>query len=170
MNSILLSAGLGTRFKPYTLSKAKPAIPFLGLPYIGYSLYYAKKFNVEGVVINTHHLPNTIIDCVNIINERLKLKITFVDEQPNILDSGGGIKNAQNLLQDSECFFVFNTDAPHVLPDINVTEVIERHKNSNALCTVFTCNTNNHNNTRGIWTKKNENLVLIFNIRGQHSL
>ena len=57
MKAMLLSAGYGNRFKPHTNKVAKPAIPFLNIPMLGYPIYYLEQIGIEKLAINTHYLP-----------------------------------------------------------------------------------------------------------------
>ena len=45
-----LSAGFGTRMQPYTNRIAKPAIEFLTVPMLGYSLFYLEALELEKVL------------------------------------------------------------------------------------------------------------------------
>jgi len=161
MNAILLSAGFGTRFQPYTNSTAKPTIPFLNLPLIAYSIYYANKWGCNDLVVNTHHLPETIKNCCDSLQPKIKGQLKLINESPTILDSGGGIKNAENYLEKDDYFLVFNTDIPHVLPEINFYEIIKQHKDSNSLVTFLSCDLENlGTKIRGLWTKQESQKVL----------
>lgn len=117
MNGIVLSAGFGTRLQPHTNKCAKPAIPFLGLSMIAYSLFYLEKANITNVVVNTHHLPETIKAAIASLQQHLKMRVQFSDEQPIILDSAGGIKQATQLFDNSQPIVVLNGDSLMLLKD-----------------------------------------------------
>ncbi|MCB0350245.1 MAG: hypothetical protein KDD38_03620 [Bdellovibrionales bacterium] len=111
MNALMLSAGLGTRFRPVTDRVAKPAIPFLNVPLLGYSLYYLenlfsenlgvgindKSCRLENLVLNTHHLPASVEGAANCLTHGQDYRVLFSFE-PEILGSGGGILKARELL------------------------------------------------------------------------
>jgi len=139
MRAILLSAGFGKRLRPYTENKAKPAIPFLGLPMVAYSLFLAEKAGVTDVILNTHHQPESLHQAVETLHS--SLAIEFIHESPEILDSGGGIKNAQSFLsQDAGDFWVLNGDTVVLLSDLSVLKrALERHHQKKAIATVFVC-------------------------------
>ncbi len=151
MNAVLLSAGFGTRFRPYTNTLAKPAIPFLNLPFLCYSLYYAEKFGCDNAIINTHHLPASLKSVIDRYQNHLKIKSHFIHEHPDILDSGGGIVNSARHLNTEDHFWVFNTDVAHVLSDFDHNKALEKHQRSGSLCTVFTVQLKKPNTTRSIW-------------------
>ena len=60
MNLMLLAAGEGTRLRPYTLIKPKPAIPLAGIPLAGHSLSFTDHLDIQNLVVNTFHLPSEI--------------------------------------------------------------------------------------------------------------
>ena len=58
--AIVLTAGLGTRLSPLTLVRAKPAVPVAGIPLVLRLLRWLADQGVQSVVLNLHHLPDTI--------------------------------------------------------------------------------------------------------------
>lgn len=60
VRGLILAAGLGRRLFPLSLFRAKPAIPFLNRPLVLYSLELLRKAGVGEIVVNLHHLPETV--------------------------------------------------------------------------------------------------------------
>ena len=58
--ALVLTAGLGTRLRPLTLARAKPAIPLAGEPAIRRIIRWLASYDVADVVLNLHYLPETI--------------------------------------------------------------------------------------------------------------
>ena len=58
--AMVLSAGLGTRLRPLTDVRAKPAIPVAGIPMIRRILSWLTSHGVRDVVVNLHHRPESI--------------------------------------------------------------------------------------------------------------
>ena len=113
MNGMVLSAGYGTRLRPYTDTIPKPAIPFLTVPLACYPLALFEKQKINNLVINTHHLPEKITH----LYEHLKWpmssppqKLIFSAEPKQILGSGGGVRHALESLLGHGVFFVANAD------------------------------------------------------------
>ncbi len=109
MKAMLLSAGLGSRLKPYTLTTPKPAIPFLGVPLACYSLAILEDLDVHSLVVNVHHLPDQVENLFRDLKYK-KLPVNFSDERTALLGSGGGIHNAKDLLRGKGDFIVMNGD------------------------------------------------------------
>ncbi len=177
MNAMLLAAGLGTRLAPLTEQFAKPSIPLLQIPMLCYPLFALETLGLERLVINTHHLPNTIEDCVEKYLQEVDYEIHFSSEQPTILDSGGGIGHARKLLtesvsstsgwasstSDTENIVVANGDAVLLLKDREtIWRLHEQHQVSEALATILVlphaCATGEHNS---VWADTNGQVKAI---------
>lgn len=143
MNALLLSAGLGTRFQPTTNKLAKPCIPFLNVPLMGYTLFYLEKCNLRNLVLNTHHLPKNVESVAECLTYQQNYKVHFSHE-PKILGSGGGIKQAEKYLRDSaadadDYFIVANADEVILFNHAEGFQpLIDFHKKNNALVTMLT--------------------------------
>ena len=61
---MILAAGLGTRMRPLTLLRAKPALPVMNRPLLHWTLELLARNGVTEVMINTHHLPFTVREAV----------------------------------------------------------------------------------------------------------
>lgn len=108
MNVFLLCAGEGTRFRPYTTIKPKPAIPFLGVPMAAYSLFWAEELDTTLTVVNTFHLSSQIRDLITSIPVG-EAPVQFSDERPELKGAAGGLKFAQPFF-DSDTILIMNGD------------------------------------------------------------
>ena len=102
---MILAAGLGKRLKPYTNKVPKPLIKIGKETILEKIIKKLRKYKVKKIVINVHYLKNKI---KREINKKFKLNILFSEEKV-LLDTGGGIKNALNIL-NTKYFFVINSD------------------------------------------------------------
>jgi len=100
---MVMAAGYGKRLRPLTDSVPKPMVKVLGRPMIDVVLNRLVAAGVERVVINLHHLGEVIRDH---LKARRDLEILYSVE-PEILETGGGIKQALPLL-GRDPFFVVN--------------------------------------------------------------
>lgn len=123
--TIILSAGLGERFRPHTEVLPKPAIPFLNIPFLYYSIHLAEYLGTEKIVVNTHHLAAKIRNIAN-QTPQLHSDIVFTDEQPAILGSAGGMKNAQRFLEGSGAFLSLNADSAYFIENFSFWNEIRR--------------------------------------------
>jgi NDP-sugar pyrophosphorylase family protein len=130
MRAMILAAGFGTRLRPLTNTVPKALVPVAGRPLIEYGLLFLKAQNIEEVVINLHHLGEKIRATLG-DGSGYGLRITYSPEDP-ILESGGGIKNAQPFL-DGETFVVLNCDT---IIDLDLTALLTAHRKTKAAATL----------------------------------
>jgi N-acetyl-alpha-D-muramate 1-phosphate uridylyltransferase len=111
--AMILAAGLGTRMQPLTDTCPKPLLPLRGRPMIDLALDHATAAGVRRAVVNLHYLGGMIRDH---LAGRDAPEILFSKEQPEILDTGGGIAQALPLLGTAP-FYTINSDAVWVGPN-----------------------------------------------------
>jgi MurNAc alpha-1-phosphate uridylyltransferase len=108
MRAMILAAGRGERLRPLTDTLPKPLIPVDGKPLIEYHIQALAAAGFGEIVINQGHLghllPAEIGD-----GSRWNIRIQWSDEQPEALETGGGIHKALPLLGTSP-FLVVNGD------------------------------------------------------------
>ena len=131
MRAMILAAGFGTRMRPLTDTLPKALVPVAGRPLIEYTLLFIKSHGIEEVVLNLHHLGHLLRDALG-DGSAYGLRLTYSPEDP-ILDTGGGIKNAQPFL-DGEPFLVLNADT---ILDFDLTAFLAAHRRTRAIGTLL---------------------------------
>lgn len=101
---MLFAAGFGTRMRELTRDKPKPMIEVDGRPLITHALDLAQEMQPTRIVANLHYRPEPLRRLLEPENVQISL------EQPEILDTGGGLRHALPLLGDGPVF-TMNTDA-----------------------------------------------------------
>jgi len=129
--AIVLTAGLGTRLQPLTSIRAKPAMPVAGVPMVRRIIAWLVRHGVTDLVLNLHHLPETLTSVVGDGSD-LGARVRYSWEQPRVLGSAGGPRQALPLL-GAESFFIVNGDT---LTDLDLSLVAEAHDASDALVTL----------------------------------
>jgi mannose-1-phosphate guanylyltransferase len=119
--AFVLGAGLGTRLRPLTEDLPKPLVPIFQKPLITFALDHLVAAGVRSFVINTHHLPE-LFDHSFPGGRYRQLPVRLVHE-PVLLETGGGIKNAEPFL-GHEPFLVYSGD---ILTDLPLTPLLEEH-------------------------------------------
>jgi NDP-sugar pyrophosphorylase family protein len=127
---MILAAGYGTRLWPLTIDRAKPAIPFMGRPLVGYVAEYLARYGFEDVVVNLHHRPESVREALG-DGSRFGARFHYVEEQ-EILGTGGAIANARSLL-DADAFVVVNGK---IATDIDLSAALDTHRRERALATL----------------------------------
>jgi len=106
-NAVILAAGFGKRLNPLTLNCPKPLLKMGGETLLSNTIKFLEEYKIKNVVINVHYLKEQIIDYIS--KKKFNLKITLVEEQNEILDTGGGVLNAIKYLSD-ESILTINPD------------------------------------------------------------
>jgi NDP-sugar pyrophosphorylase family protein len=130
--ALVLAAGLGTRLRPLTFVRAKPAIPVGGEPIMCRILRWLASSGTTDVVINLHYLPATLTGLVGDGSD-LGLRVRYSWEQPVVLGSAGGPRQALDLIAPVRSFLIVNGDS---LSSVNVETLADAHESSDALVTL----------------------------------
>lgn len=104
--AFILAAGKGTRLRPYTDHLPKPMVEVDDQPLIGHIVKKCKHIGIENIIINLFYLGDKII---NYFENEKEIHIIF-SEETEILETGGGVKNALDTIQEDN-FFLINGDA-----------------------------------------------------------
>ena len=105
---MLLAAGRGERLRPITDTLPKPLVEVAGKPLIVYHLERLARAGVRDVVINLSWLGGKIRAALG-EGARYGVRITYSEEGPVPLETGGGIHRALPLLGPGP-FLVVNSD------------------------------------------------------------
>jgi len=131
MKAIILAAGLGTRLKPLTNDLPKALIQVNKRPLLHHVIEHLKHHGIKEIIINVHHQAQKILAFLKANNDfGIRIEISHESE---ILETGGGIKNARWFFDDNRPFLVHNVD---ILTDLNLTEMIKWHMQHDSIATL----------------------------------
>ena len=122
--AIIFSAGLGTRFKPWTDAHPKALAIVNGKSLLQRNIEYLQQYGIKDVVVNIHHFPQQIIDAVN-ENKGWGSNVIVSDESNEVLETGGGLMKAKHLLENDKPFISLNVD---ILTDLNLGKLMTFHQ------------------------------------------
>jgi MurNAc alpha-1-phosphate uridylyltransferase len=108
MHAMILAAGRGERLRPMTDHLPKPLVDVGGRPLIEHHLGRLSAAGFSKVVINHSHLGNMLQEKVG-SGGRWGINIHWSEEQPQALETGGGIFRALPVLGTAP-FLVINGD------------------------------------------------------------
>ena len=128
--ALVLTAGLGTRLRPLTADRAKPALPVAGPTLVERILDGLSRQGIDRVLLNLHYRPETITAIVG-DGSALGLQARYSWEVP-LLGSGGGPRRAFSLVPDDRLWLI-NGDT---LTDVDLAVMAAEHAASNALVTM----------------------------------
>jgi len=120
---MIVAAGLGTRLRPLTELRPKPALPVRGIPLVAYTLALLARHGVKEVIINAHHLPDLLMDAARLhCPPGVELRFS-IEEQ--LLDTGGGIRRVADYLRESDPCLIIAAD---MLIDVDLSALVARHR------------------------------------------
>ena len=105
-SAMILAAGFGERMKPLTNFIPKPLIKVGDITLLQNSIDFLFSMHCKKIVINTHYKHELISDFISKNYQSSKVQISYEEE---ILDTGGGVKNATSLFDDED-ILVTNSD------------------------------------------------------------
>lgn len=126
MKAMIFAAGLGTRLKPLTDTMPKALVNVHGKPLISHVIDKLADAGFDDFVVNVHHFAQMIKDYLS-DHYASKYRIAVSDEQACLLETGGGILKAENLLKEGnpagEPFLVHNVD---ILSNVRFDELMSQ--------------------------------------------
>lgn len=124
MKALIFAAGLGTRLKPLTDNRPKALVEVKGEPLLAHVLHKLARSGYTEVVINVHHFGEQIIDYVA-THPIEGMTIRISDERNELLDTGGGIRQAgTRFTQDGAPFLIHNVD---IFSNLDLKEFYTAH-------------------------------------------
>jgi len=130
-HALILTAGLGTRLKPLTDVRAKPAIPVAGVPMIRRIITWLASHGVHEVVLNLHYLPASLTAVVGDGSD-LGVRARYSWELPRILGSAGGPRLARPIV-GADRFWIVNGDT---ITNVPLSDMHAAHAASGARVTL----------------------------------
>ncbi|HZG54560.1 MAG TPA: NDP-sugar synthase [Pyrinomonadaceae bacterium] len=130
MRAMILAAGYGTRLWPLTLDRAKPALPFMGRPLVGYVAEYLARYGCGEIIVNLHHRSESVRAALG-DGRDFGVQLSYIEE-PVILGTSGAIDNARAFL-DGDTFIVVNGK---IATDLDLRDALETHRRERALATL----------------------------------
>lgn len=109
MKAMIFAAGLGTRLRPLTDTMPKALVPVCGNPLLYHVITKLKAAGYTELVVNVHHFAGQIREYL--ATHDFGLPIHISDETEELLETGGGIAHAKDLLLPTEePFLIHNVD------------------------------------------------------------
>ena len=127
MEAMIFAAGLGTRLYPLTKNKPKALVEICGKTLLDRCLEKIIKVGCKRIVINAHHFSDLIEQYLK--NNKYNAEIILSKEE-ELLDTGGGLKNAKKYFSLKENILIHNVD---IISQIDISAMQDNLNNSNAL-------------------------------------
>ena len=163
-SGMILAAGFGKRMMPLTLDKPKPLITIKGITLLENSINFLEFLGCDEIIINIHYKHELIQKFISKKFNKHNIKLIYENE---ILDTGGGIKNASSFFSHKD-IIVINSDIYwHKSNLIDVKLLIKLYsdnKNKKNTYLLLSEKKNSHglNKSDGDFTINNLNEILRF--------
>ena len=95
--AIIFSAGLGTRFKPWTDAHPKALALVNGKSLLQRNIEYLQQYGIKDVVVNIHHFPQQIIDAIK-KNNGWGSNVVISDESNEVLENRWRINESKTFI------------------------------------------------------------------------
>ncbi len=129
MKAMIFSAGLGTRFKPWTDKHPKALAVVNGKSLLQRNIEYLQQYGIRDIIVNVHHFAEQIEDDIE-KNNGWESKIIISDEREELLDTGGGLLKAKPFFTPGERFITCNAD---ILTDLDISKLLAFHEKNQPL-------------------------------------
>ncbi len=129
MQAMIFSAGLGTRFKPWTDTHPKALALVNGKPLLQRNIEYLRQYGIREVIVNVHHFADQM-DMAIVENDGWGSDLLVSDEREEVLETGGGLLKAKDLFNPGERFVTCNAD---FLTDLNINDLLAFHQQQKSL-------------------------------------
>jgi len=126
---MILGAGRGTRLGELGTRVPKILVDVGGRPLLQRQLCYLAREGVTRVVVNAHHLSESVVDFAAAYSGPVAVEVI---EERELLGTAGGVRNALHLL-GPHAFYVLYGD---VVVDAPLRPVLDEHRRSGAAATV----------------------------------
>lgn len=137
MKAMIFAAGLGTRLLNETTDKPKALVEVGGKTLLQHAIEKLSGCGITEIVVNTHHFSEQVKKYIS--ENEFGIPVNISDESDKLLDTGGGLKKAEPFLSGTSPILIYNVD---ILGDLDLSSVINDHKNSGAFVTVVVRNRN----------------------------
>lgn len=105
--AMVMAAGLGKRMRPLTATRPKPLVVVNGRALIDHVFDRLRASGVERAVVNVHYLADALE--AHLHNRVSGIDVVVSDERKQLMETGGGIVQARDLIGDDP-FLVVNSD------------------------------------------------------------
>lgn len=132
MQAMIFAAGLGTRLRPITDTRPKALVEVKGKMLLDRVVEKLASAGFHDIVVNTHHFAEMIRLHIE-ENHNFGQNIKISDESSMLLDTGGAVRKAHELLNGREPLLIHNVD---IISNADLTILYEESSGKDALLLV----------------------------------
>ncbi len=121
--AFILGAGLGMRLRPLTEQCPKPLLEIGGRSIITYAMDHLLTVGVDRFIVNTHHYPEVYLE--KFPDRQWRGVPIIFRHEPVLLETAGGLKNIEDLLEEDDAILCYNGD---VITDLPLMRLLDAHE------------------------------------------
>ncbi|ELU15028.1 hypothetical protein CAPTEDRAFT_154984 [Capitella teleta] len=126
MKALILVGGYGTRLRPLTLSRPKPLVEFANKPMLMHQVEALVAAGVKHIILAVSYRAEMLENELKAEAVRLGIRISMSHEKEPLGTAGPLALARDILMQDTDPFFVLNSD---IICDFPFEEMIKFHQN-----------------------------------------
>ena len=149
MQAFLPAAGLGTRLRPFTNDRPKALVEVQGRTLLELAIGRLTRLGVSRIVVNVHHYADQVEAFLHSRDWDTEVRVS--DERAQLMDTGGGLKQAASLFAPDEPILIHNVD---ILSHIDLGMMVRQHIDSMSFATLAA-------------SRRDTSRQLLFDSRGQ---
>jgi mannose-1-phosphate guanylyltransferase len=135
LKAVILAGGFGTRLRPLSCTRPKILFPIVNKPLLQWTFERLARNSVKDVIMAVFYQTEVYIKQHRV--PRSGLHVTYShDPIRKPLGTAGSIKKAEKQIGNDASFLVLNGD---IFADINYAELLETHREKNAVATIALC-------------------------------
>jgi MurNAc alpha-1-phosphate uridylyltransferase len=132
MDAMILAAGQGTRLRPITEHTPKALVRVGGVPMLERIALRLVEAGVDRLVVNVHHHADQVRSFIE-EKDGFGVEVRISEEQPEALETGGGLLHAREHFRLDRPFLLHNVD---VICGTDLAALYEAQRGSDALATL----------------------------------
>jgi MurNAc alpha-1-phosphate uridylyltransferase len=105
--AMVMAAGIGKRMRPLTATRPKPLVQVAGQALLDHVFDRLRAAGIKRAVVNVHYLADALE--AHLKNRVKEIDVVVSDERDQLMETGGGIVKARDLIGDKP-FVVVNAD------------------------------------------------------------
>ena len=105
--AMVMAAGIGKRMRPLTATRPKPLVQVAGQTLLDHVFDRLRAAGIKRAVVNVHYLADALE--AHLKNRVKEIDVVVSDERDQLMETGGGIVKARELIGDKP-FVVVNAD------------------------------------------------------------
>ena len=153
--AVILAAGKGIHFRPFTYEMPKAMLPVKGRPLLEHIITHLREFDIRTIYIAVGYLREKIESYFG-DGSKFGVSITYVRQDKENVGTAGALKKCQSAVGGEEAFFLIYGD---VLTTINYNDMVQSYEEHKDAAGIVALTTSAQPELWGVATLKGHHIV-----------